>query len=324
MARRRHRGSRRAHMLPVREVTEEVWWTWDACSLPNSIDQTGEHLDSRGRAEPSRAAPRLSVWRTRTDSPADRRNARPTHMFGRYYMQRSRWTPLRKLEIRGHVAAPPTKTQIWRRASDALKITRLPLSTGPFWGGPNTRVQHHISASSSCLGISCSQYRRCSSVATSCVLTPSPSPRLPDCLFAEWILGDWLGAGCAPGTSREMQKLFFLFKGGRGRLAHGATLLRLHVVSPWTEGKRWAGGAVRLISKDNSLPPTQMDILTQFGMRARQSDQMVCGGGWTVKFKLRLQRLPRAARQATRQSAGFFFKRSPLTATGCWHLSVRR
>lgn len=33
--------------------------------------------------------------------------------------------------------------------SDALKITRLPLSRSPFWGGPSTRAQHHISNPSS-------------------------------------------------------------------------------------------------------------------------------------------------------------------------------
>lgn len=58
----------------------------------------------------------------------------------------------------GQIAAPRTETYNSWRASDALKITRLPLSTGPFWGGPSTRAPHHISVPSS-LGIPCPWYR---------------------------------------------------------------------------------------------------------------------------------------------------------------------
>lgn len=34
---------------------------------------------------------------------------------------------------------PRTETYNWTPASDALKITRLAHSTGPFWGGPSQR-----------------------------------------------------------------------------------------------------------------------------------------------------------------------------------------
>jgi len=66
------------------------------------------------------------------------------------------------------------ETYKWRRASDALKITRLPLSAGPFWGGPNTRAQLRISAPSSCLGISCSWYRGCAAWPVATAGYPPP------------------------------------------------------------------------------------------------------------------------------------------------------
>lgn len=64
IARRCHQGSQHTSMLLVGEVTWEVWWTWDVCSLLNGIDKRGEHLEKRRRrADPGPPETQLSAAR---------------------------------------------------------------------------------------------------------------------------------------------------------------------------------------------------------------------------------------------------------------------
>lgn len=52
VAPRRHQVSRHANVLPAREVTWEVRWTWDVYSLLSSIDKTEEHLEGAADEPP--------------------------------------------------------------------------------------------------------------------------------------------------------------------------------------------------------------------------------------------------------------------------------
>lgn len=74
------------------------------------------------------------------------------------------------------------------RARDALKITRLPLSTGPFLGGPSTRAPHHVSAPSCAQEYPAHHHPAHASAVSH--HPPRPSS-LPGCLSQERILGDW-------------------------------------------------------------------------------------------------------------------------------------
>lgn len=58
------------------------------------------------------------------------------------------------------------------------------------------------------------------------------------CQNGYWVT-DWV-LGAHRGSLGGKRRRFFLGVGRKeeGRLAQGATLLRLHVFSPWTEGKR--------------------------------------------------------------------------------------
>lgn len=116
--------------------------------------------------------------------------------------------------------------------------------------------------------------------SSSRLLSPSVCPLVSSQL---WILGVWLAgwlAGCAPhrtaqhrtapGISRweteDFLLLLLLFMNagraeGERRAREVATLLRLHVFSPWTEDRPscwcwfwFCWGTVRLLPRDNSPP----------------------------------------------------------------------
>lgn len=231
---------------------------------------------------------------------------------------------------------PLSETYNWKRASDALKITRLALSTGPFWGGPNTRAQHHISALSSCLGISCSRKaaaRRQQQRRKQGAFSPAPPFQ-----NGYWV-SDWVRTGGSLVGKRRSSlslSLFFLEgrEGGRGggRLAQGSTLLRLHVFSPWTDRKKdGPGGLSDLFHKRVPGPhPPKRIILLNLGCVQHQVITYYlggggAGGGWTVKFNFACRRdLLQAARQTHQTVGAYYVKRSPYGLRDANTCPVRR
>lgn len=224
---------------------------------------------------------------------------------------------------------PLSETYNWKRASDALKITRLALSTGPFWGGPNTRAQHHISALSSCLGISCS--RKAAARRQQQRRKQGAFFSRPPFQNGYWVSGWVRTGGSLVGKRKSCLSLslsrFFLEGREGGREVGDWHKARHCCVCMFflfgQTGKKMDQGDCPTYSIRQFPAPTPPKRIILLNLGCVQHQVITyylggggAGGGWTVKFNFACRRdLLQAARQTHQTVGAYYVKRSPY---GLW------